>query len=194
MPAARRLGALEITLIVIDVVLVGVLVFLLVTAPRGAEDPGADDSSSSTEQLSEGTGEEETSPTSTQAVTAPDDALDLAEFRTPSGNIWCTIGDASAICQINEIDYQPPQIDGCADNDLAGKVIQVTAEGAEYPCPEGDISGAAPGDRPELAYEPAEQTTAVGDFMCTSTRNGVTCTNLSTGTRFTISRSGPSID
>ncbi|WP_420114120.1 hypothetical protein [Pseudactinotalea sp.] len=189
MPAARRLGPLAITLIVIDVVLIGVLIFLFVTAPDRPDDRPDDGSTSAT--AGEPT-EEPTSPTSTQAVTAPDDALDLAEFQTPSGNIWCTITDAAATCQIDQIEYQPPQIDGCADNDLAGKVIQVTTEGAEYPCPEGDIGGAAPGDRTVLEYTP-EQTTAVGDFMCTSTTNGVRCVNLSTGASFTITRNGPSL-
>lgn len=192
MPAGRRLGPLEITLIVIDVVLIGVLVFLLVTAPDPPEDTPNEDTSTSAAASGDPT-EEPTSPTSTQAVTAPDDALDLAEFQSPSGNIWCTISDSAATCQINQIEYQPPQIDGCADNDLAGKVIQVTTEGAEYPCPEGDIAGAPAGDREVLTYDP-EQTTAVGDFMCTSTTTGVTCTNLSTGANFTITRNGPSLN
>lgn len=192
MPAARRLGPLAITLIVIDVVLIGVLIFLLATAPDRPDDTSGDDTSASATASGEPS-EEETSPTSTQAVTAPDDALDLAEFQTPSGNIWCTISDAAAVCQINEIEYQPPQIEGCADNELAGKVIQVSAEGSEYVCPEGNIAGASRGDRAVLEYEP-EQTTAVGDFMCTSTMSGVTCVNLSTGASFTITRNGPSLD
>lgn len=194
MPAARRLGPLEITLIVIDVILVGVLIFLIATAPHGPDDgAGQGPSSSMTVSSEPGTGESDTPSTSTQAVTAPADALALAEFQTPSGNIWCTIGDSAAVCQINDIDYQPPSIDGCEGNDLAGKVIQVSTEGAEYPCPTGDISGAAPADRTVLEYEPVEQTTAVGDYMCTSARDGVTCTNLSTGARFTITRNGPQI-
>lgn len=192
MAHGRRLGPLEITLIVVDVVLVGVLVFLLATAPEGPDDEPSPTTSSSAPAPSGEASEDETQPTSTQAITAPDDALDLAEFQTPSGNIWCTLTDTAAICQINEIEYQPPLIDGCEDNDLAGKVVQVSAEGAEYPCPSGDISGAAPGDRTVLEYDP-EQTTAVGDSMCTSTRGGVTCVNLSTGASFTITRNGPSL-
>src|SRR5690606_28687807 len=119
---------------------------------------------------------QETTGTSPQAGTAPADALDLAEFVPPSGHLWCTITDGAATCQIGEIEYQPPTIEGCDDNELAGKVITVTVEGAEYPCPTGNISGASAGDRTTLEYE---QTTAVGDSMCTSTREGVICTNLS---------------
>lgn len=189
MPAARRLGPLEITLIVIDVVLIGVLIFLLATAPEGP-DGNADDGPTTSTEPTEPVTDETTSGTSTQAVTAPEGALEIAEFQSPSGNIWCTIGDTAAVCQINDIDYQPPQIEGCADNDLAGKIVQVSVEGAEYPCPTANIAGAEAGERAVLDYE---QTTAVGDFMCTSERDGVTCTNLSTGSAFTITRNGPSL-
>ncbi|GAB2620212.1 hypothetical protein [Pseudactinotalea suaedae] len=190
MPAARRLGPVEITLIVIDVILIGVLIVLLATAPDGPDD-GAGGPTTTTSAPSDPATDETTSGTSTQAVTAPADALDVAEFATPSGNIWCTIGDSAAVCQIDVIDYQPPQIEGCADNELAGKIVQVSAEGAEYPCPTENIPGAAAADRTVLDYD---QTTAVGDYMCASSETGVTCTNLSAGHRFTITRYGPSLD
>lgn len=192
---ARRLGPLEITLIVVDVVLIGVLIALIATAPRGPDEVGAQETTaaSSSAPLDPETEDETGSPSSTQAVTVPADALDIAEFQSPSGNIWCTISEAAAMCQIEDIDYQPTQITGCEDNELAGRIVQVTAEGAEYPCPGGDIGGGAPADRAVLQYEPPE-VTAVGDFMCSSAQTGVTCTNLSSGKSFTITRNGPQLN
>ncbi len=185
---ARRFVPAEIALMVIDAVLIVALVALLLTQPDGAPEASEGSSSSS---AGEATETETDTPSSTQAVTPPEGALDLAEFATPTGNIWCTLTDTSATCEIATIDYQPPPIDGCDDNDLAGKVLTVSAEGAEYPCPDGDIAGAAPDDRAVLDYE---SVTAVGDSMCTSMETGVTCTNLSTGASFTLTRRGPSID
>lgn len=184
---ARRLGPVEITLIVIDVLLIGVLVVLLATAPDRPSDPGDDPSGAS----SPSTSVEPDAPSSTQAVTAPEGALDLAEFTTPSGNIWCTLAEESATCQIADIDYEAPAISGCEDNELAGRVLSVDTEGVvEYPCPTGDIAGAARGDRTVLDYD---EVTAAGDFMCASAESGVTCTNLGTGASFSVTRRGPTL-
>lgn len=186
----RRLGPWEIALIVIDVVLIVVLIVLMVTTRGDAGAANEEGSTTPAAASDPGTGESGTS-SSTQAVTPPADALALAEFSTPSGNIWCSIGESAASCQIEEIDYQPASIDGCDGNDLAGRIITVTSEGAEYPCPDADISGPAAGDRTVLEYG---QTTAVGDFMCTSAESGVTCTNLSSGKSFTVTRNGPRLN
>lgn len=182
--SSRRLGPLEITLIVVDAILIGVLVVLLVTAPDGPDDRTGDDPSS-TAATTDPSATVTEDPTSAQVVTVPADAVDLAEFATPSGNIWCTIGDDSAACQIDTIEYAPPQIEGCDDNDLLGRVLVVGPDGAEFPCPDGSIPGADPDDREVLDYG---QTTHVGDYMCEVTRTGVTCTNITTGSGFSVRR------
>lgn len=191
MPASsRRLGPLEITLIVIDVVLIGVLIFLIATQPAGPDEQPSETTSSTA--ADGGATEEETSaePSSTQAVTVPEGALDLAEFATPSGNIWCTLSEDAATCQIGSIEYEPPSIPDCDDNDLAGKVLRVSGETADYPCPDGNIAGADPEDRDVLDYG---QTTHVGDYMCTSTEEGVSCTDITTGASFSVRRAGATV-
>lgn len=188
--SSRRLGPLEITLIVIDVVLIGVLIFLLATQPDGPDEQPTETASSTAAEG--GTGEDASSaePSSTQAVTVPEGALDLAEFAAPSGNIWCTITDDAATCQIATIEYEPPAIANCEDNDLAGKILRVSGETAEYPCPSGSISGPEPGDRDVLDYG---ETTHVGDYMCTSTQEGVSCTDITTGASFSVRRAGATV-
>lgn len=183
---SRRLRPLEIALIVIDAILVVVLIVLLVTAPDGPDDAGDGGTTSATAAATGEPGATDTGePSSTQAVTVPEGAVELAEFVAPSGNIWCTIGEDAASCQIKTIEYQPPTIDGCTDNDLVGHVLTVDADGAEFPCPDGPIPGADPGDREELDYD---QTSHVGDYMCTMTKTGVGCTNILTGSGFTVRR------
>lgn len=182
--ARRRLGPAEITLIVIDVVLIGVLVFLLATAPSGPDDSGDATTSTGADGGTE-TPSDGASTSTEQVVTVPAGAVEVAEFVTPSGNIWCTIGDDAATCQIDTIEYARPEIPDCAGNELAGHVITVTSEGSAWVCPEGDIPGAPPGDRTVLEYD---QTSHVGDFFCTSTEQGVSCTNVTTGAGFSVRR------
>src|SRR5690606_41343283 len=110
--SSRRLGPLEITLIVVDAILIGVLVVLLVTAPDGPDDRTGDDPSS-TAATTDPSATVTEDPPSAQVVTVPADAVDLAEFATPSGDIWCTIGDDSAACKIDAIECAPPQTAAC---------------------------------------------------------------------------------
>lgn len=186
---SRRLGPLEITLIVIDVVLIGVLIYLLATQPKGPDEQPSETSTSAAAEAGATDGES-AEASSTQAVTVPEGALDIAEFATPTGNIWCTIGDDAATCQIATIEYEPPSIPNCEGNDLAGKVLRVSGATAEYPCPDGPIAGADPKDRDVLEYG---QTTHVGEYMCTSTEEGVSCTDIVTGASFSVRRAGATV-
>lgn len=191
--AQSRLSPAVITLIVVDAVLIVVLVVLMVNLAQrtpDVEQTAAITSSSASETPTEPESQEPSEdPASTQAATAPDDAVSIAQFVAPSRNIWCTIDEVSATCQIGEISYSPPPIADCG-SDLAGHVLTVTEDGARYPCPSGDIAGAAPGDREELGYG---TTTAVGAFMCTSSQTGVACTHLGTGAGFSVARAGASL-
>ncbi|MFV0426407.1 MAG: hypothetical protein ACK5KU_05140 [Beutenbergiaceae bacterium] len=184
----QRLRPTVITLIAVDAVLIAILIALMLTNPRTSEageqpeTPTAPEGSVTT-PLAQETGTDG----SRQAVTAPADALAIAAFASPSGNIWCNIGVESVECQIGSMSYQPPTVEGCEGNELLGYIVRVTVDGPEYPCPSGNISGGPAADRTTLAYG---ETSAVGDFMCTSSESGMTCTNLSSGGQFSIARAG----
>lgn len=181
-------GPAAITLIVLDVLLIAALVVIMATWPDVTSNQGTAASTTGTgatgapEDGGAGDGEE---TTQAEVVEVPDDALDVAAFTMPSGNIWCQLGDDSTQCVIESFDFSPPPLDGCGQ-DVAGHVWQVTTEQAGPVCP-GDAVPQAPDDVTELAYGDA---TTVGDFLCESTRDGVVCRAISTGHGFEIARSG----
>lgn len=177
------LGPAAITLIVVDVLLVAALVVIMVTWPdSSAASPEVDASGSAQSEQPAGGSGQSTSP---PAVEVPDDALDVTSFVMPSGNIWCELNSDEAHCTIEKFDYSPPPMPDC-DQDLAGHVWQVTAEGADPVCPSGG-SLKQPDGLTELGYGKA---TAAGDFLCLSDKQGVTCKSVSTGHGFEIARDG----
>lgn len=189
MAKQRALGGWAIALIVIDVILIGILVVMLVTHPRGdsGTDGGTDGSSTgATDGESGATGDTEPT-TQAPAVTVPEDALDVAAFSSPSRNIWCQIEDDNATCMIGDITFTPPAVEDC-DPAIAGHYWRVTAESADPICG-AEAPTEAPSDLPDLAYGAS---TVVGDFLCTSETDGVTCVAISTGHGVTIARGGSS--
>lgn len=178
------LGPAAITLIVVDALLVAALVVIMVTWPNTtATAPGAATTSSATATNGPNGGSEQEG--SLPAVEVPDDALELAAFEMPSGNIWCELNSDEAHCSIEDFNYSPPPMPDC-DNDLVGHVWQVTAEGADPVCPD-DGALQRPDDLAELTYGEAA---AAGDFLCRSDRQGVTCKSVPTGHGFEIARDG----
>lgn len=180
-------GPAAITLIVIDVLLIAALVVIMATWPdtSGAEDePTSSASASAAPPDAGGSGDGEET-TQADAVQVPDGALDVAGFVMPSGNIWCELEDQDTQCVIESFNYSPPSIEDCSE-DIAGHVWQVTAEQAGPACP-GDEVPEPSQELTELDYGDA---TAVGDFLCESTEEGVTCRSVSTGHGFEIAREG----
>ena len=192
---ARRgaVGPAAITLIVLDALLIAALDVIMATWPdtSGADDEGSGGTGSptATQGASDGAGgdagQDDQESTQAEAVQVPDGALDLAGFVMPSGNIWCQLGDSEAQCVIESFNFSAPSLPDCSD-EVAGHVWQVSADQAGPVCP-GDAVPGAPDDLTELAYGDA---TTVGDFLCESTRDGVTCRAISTGHGFEIARDG----
>lgn len=190
-------GPAAITLIVIDALLIVALVVIMVTWPdtSGTEDEPSPSASVSEAAGGSGEGEETTAAaggsgegeetTEADAVEVPEGARDLAGFAMPSGNIWCELQDADTQCVIESFTYSPPSIEDCSE-DVAGHVWQVTAEEAGPACP-GDQVPEPSQELSELDYGEA---TTVGDFLCESTEEGVTCRAISTGHGFEIARDG----
>lgn len=181
------LGPAAITLIVIDALLVVALVVIMATWPdttsRDVGTPNAAGETSAAAGSSGSNGPEET--TQAEAVEVPADALDAAGFTMPSGNIWCELADEQTQCVIEAFDFSPPAEPACED-DVAGHVWVVTPDEAGPTCPADGVPQASD-DLTELDYGDA---TTVGDFLCQSTRQGVTCRAISTGHGFEIARGG----
>lgn len=188
--ARRGLGKGAIALIVIDAILIVVLIVLLVTHPRPLGQDGDDPPGEVTDSAAPGDGvgaaaEPEESPeTPDPALEIPDDARDLSEFAMPSRNIWCQIGE-EAFCFIGHYTFRPPSVDTC-DSEV-GPVVQLTSEGATFPCVTDEIGSSAPSDAPDLDYG---EHTVVGDFWCSSEETGVTCRSVETGRGFTLAVGG----
>lgn len=181
-------GPAAITLIVVDALLIVALVVIMATWPdttTADEEPTTSASASSEAPPSPGGSGETEETTEADAVEVPGDALDVAGFVMPSGNIWCELGGEGTQCVIENFNYSPPAIEGCSE-DVAGHLWQVTAEDAGPACP-GD---GVPEPSQELTELDYGQATAVGDFLCESTRQGVTCRAVSTGHGFEIAREG----
>src|SRR5699024_10168876 len=126
-------GPAAITLIVLDVLLIAALVVIMATWPDVTSSQGtaASTAGPGATGAPEDDGEE---TTQAEAVEVPDDALEVAAFTMPSGNIWCQLGDDSTQCVIESFDFSPPSLDGSGE-DVAGHVWQVTAEQAGPACP-----------------------------------------------------------
>ena len=181
-------GPAAITLIVLDALLLVALVVIMVTWPdtSAAEDepsPGTSTSATATSDAG-GSGEGEET-TQADAVEVPDGAQDVAGFIMPSGNIWCELADESTQCVIESFNYSPPSIEDCSE-DVAGHVWAVNADEAGPTCPSDEV----PEPSQELTELDYGEATAVGDFLCESTEEGVTCRSVSTGHGFEIAREG----
>lgn len=124
---------------------------------------------------------ETTSPKETEseedASPAPENAQEMTDLVTPSGNITCTLGEDSVGCTVGQQTYD--QDDGCEDGDFA---ITVGEEETEKACGEEFAST----DAPVLQYGSSAQN---GDTACTSESSGITCWNVRTGHGFMVSRS-----
>ncbi|SED80275.1 hypothetical protein [Ruania alba] len=184
------LGPGAIALIVLDSLLIIALVVILVTWPdSGTPDGSRSEDEATAAEEAAGDADSDASEESTEGETdaaeveVPEDALDVADFVLPSGNIWCEITGDAATCVIESFGFSPPSIDDCAAAE-SGYRWRVTADGATPVCGEAPNQ---PGDLTELGYGEA---TAVGDFLCESTEDGAICRSISTGSGFQIARGG----
>ncbi|MBE6475958.1 MAG: hypothetical protein E7Z95_10425 [Actinomyces succiniciruminis] len=123
------------------------------------------------------------SPTASQNLTAPApaDAIEMAAFTTPSGNISCVLGDDSVSCTINEHDFVPTD-SSCNDSNAQAFTVSVgTDDEAEGGC---GISFSAAGASLNYGASAKNDT-----FACTSTEAGIECWSQVSGNGFRMSRS-----
>jgi hypothetical protein len=103
----------------------------------------------------------------------PKRTIHLRNFRTPSGNIGCTMFEGGARCDIRKRDWAPlPRPASCPKEVGYGQGLQVSQSGeASFVCA-GDT--ALDPSASMLAYGTASE---VGGSECISRGDGVTCVN-----------------
>ncbi|WP_193070430.1 DUF6636 domain-containing protein [Brevibacterium sp. FME37] len=139
---------------------------------------GQDDSASGTS--SEGPSEGAGSATDEPSTSAPPVAAE--SFKSPSGNISCTIDSDRTRCVISSFDYTSPEKPDDCQMENWGAVVVANNEGAGFSCREAPESS---GPARVLGY--GESITAEG-MTCTSTREGMTCKSDETGVGFNMRR------
>jgi hypothetical protein len=127
----------------------------------------------------------ETAPAPTETETAPAEPTNEGNhgpthFQTPSGNIGCYLVAGGVRCDIRERDWTPPPAPAPCELDY-GQGIYLDRTGASFVCA-GDTTLGGPATLP---YGASSQR---GRFLCESAEDGVTCTDVNTGTGFFISR------
>jgi hypothetical protein len=119
-----------------------------------------------------------TSPASSDAIAT----VHLATFKSPSGNIGCTIIAGTARCDIVHRRWSPPpRPKSCPQIVDFGQGLIVGNTGAGRLVCAGDT--ARDPRAPALAYN---TDTVVGSLRCASRSDGMTCTNTGSGHGFFI--------
>ncbi|SMX64359.1 DUF6636 domain-containing protein [Brevibacterium antiquum] len=155
------------------VVALGIVGYIAWDATQGKDDAASDTSS---QGPSDSAGSETGSPT----TSAPPAAAE--SFKSPSGNISCTIDSDRSRCVISSFDYTAGEKPDDCQLDNWGGVVVANEKGAGFSCREAPENS---GPARVLGY--GESITAEG-MTCTSTREGMTCKSDETGVGFTIRR------
>lgn len=166
----RRRGVAMI-MIAAAAALVLILGTLVITGLFGggkdeASAPDSNQEQSEPAPSSEGNGE--ASPSESETEAPPADFEPVA-FTSESGNIRCQITKESGVaCQIFERNFSLP--DGeCRGQNYSGAAVGLDAEGATFPCLQGDLQGSA---------IPYDQEVKAGQYTCAiSFEAGVRCDN-----------------
>jgi hypothetical protein len=109
--------------------------------------------------------------------------LHVGTFRSPSGNIGCTIVAELARCDIQHRSWSPgPRPATCPHIVDYGQGLEVGVAGAGRLVCAGDTAMVP--TAPKLAYG---RSTAVGPYRCVSYTSGMNCRNNSTGHGFFVS-------
>jgi hypothetical protein len=160
------------TAVVVDLVLVVALIVALVAYLTNTGAPAAAPTAT-------GTGTSVATPAGAGTPTA----AGASSFALPSGNITCAMAADGVTCTIADFTYKPPKpAEKCKGT--TGHVVTLDARSATFPCVDGPPPAVADAGVKVLEYG---STSKVGDFTCTSSTSGVTCTNGS-GVGFRLAR------
>ena len=106
-------------------------------------------------------------------------------FQTPSGNIMCWVGDTMASCRAVEHAYTLPT-DHCAKPASTNGITLRIGEPPRATC-DSAPNGTYTGLRTETTLDYG-QSESRGVMTCASEQSGVTCTDISSGHFFRISK------
>lgn len=112
-------------------------------------------------------------------------SVELASFRSPSGNIYCRLGPDFAACEVREGRVEPP-VDGiCTENqaDDIGRLELVAGEAS----PVCNTDSIRDPKAPKLAYGRIARVTGL-DVTCLSEEWGVTCVDPRSEHGFFVAR------
>jgi hypothetical protein len=108
----------------------------------------------------------------------------LQTFQSPTGNIGCQLVGGVARCDVGQRTWSlPPRPASCPSQVDFGQGAEVGGSGSARLVCAGDT--ARDPTSPKLEYGSASQ---VGDFVCVSRANGITCTNRTNGHGFLVNR------
>jgi len=114
-----------------------------------------------------------------------DKSVEVAAFRSPSGNIYCQLGPDFAACEVEEGRVEPP-VDGiCPDSDAddVGR-LEIVAGAVTPVCNTDSIRDP---EARKLAYGRIAEVPGV-DVTCLSEESGVTCVDPNSEHGFFIAR------
>src|SRR5699024_6506938 len=109
---------------------------------------------------------------------APEDARNMSELRSPTGNITCLLEQDTASCSVLERAFSGSRVEGC---DAAAFSIRAGERPAERACGSSFRSDSAD----TLEYD---DSATYGDLACTSRFDAMTCWNTLTGKGFMLNR------
>ncbi|WP_165771068.1 DUF6636 domain-containing protein [Brevibacterium aurantiacum] len=151
----------------------GIVGYIAWDATQGKDD---DATGTSSQGPSEGAGSETEDP----GASTPPAAAE--SFKSPSGNISCTIDADRTRCVITSFDYKAPEKPDDCELENWGAVVVANSEGAGFSCAQAPENS---GPARVLGY--GESITAEG-MTCTSTREGMTCKSDESGVGFNMRR------
>ncbi|ATG55611.1 hypothetical protein CFK41_13130 [Brachybacterium ginsengisoli] len=160
-----------------------ILIALVGRAWLGGDDDEYQRDSSTTAQ--ESPSEEPTEkPTTAESTTpdpvspAPEDAREMTELRSPTGNISCMLEKDSVACSVKERDYGQNGQEDCSEGPFS---VQVSGGETSAACGSSFLSDSAE----TLQYGESAKN---GSMACTSRSEGMTCWNTITGKGFMVNR------
>jgi hypothetical protein len=189
-PGRSGLPPLFIVFIVLDVLLVAIFAWMLVSRLTSGPDEGGASTAEPTQSTSSSataTAPGEESQTGASAAPPIELSTDgAATVASPTGNITCTITPTGVRCGIASLAAEPAPVAGC--DGTVGHVVELGSNGVSTPCvAAADTPAAATADIPVLQYGGTE---TVNNFACESTEAGMRCTDSATGKGFVLARAG----